>query len=100
MPGADPTRAITKPPTRNAATPPDGALRSDELARVRAAFGALDTDDQELLDLRIIGGLDSDGVAEALGRRPRIVRTLQTSALDRLRTAFEEPSEMEQSSAN
>lgn len=70
-----------------------------ELARARAAFDELDPDEQELLDLRVIAGLDPDGVAEALGRRPRIVRTLQTNALDRLRTIFEEQSE-EQSSAH
>jgi RNA polymerase sigma-70 factor (ECF subfamily) len=85
---------------------PPGLLRSDvdgpgpaeiiidaeEQAQVRAAFNRLDPDEQELLELRVVGGLSSAEVAAALGKQPGTVRMAQMRALGRLRTFLEEAS--------
>ncbi len=66
---------------------PDAALLADEeVWRVRQAFRRLDPDEQEVLELRVVAGLSSDEVAEALGKKPSTVRMAQMRALGRLRT--------------
>jgi len=67
------------------------ALDADEEARaMRVAYARLTDDERVLLDLRVIGALSADEVAEILGRRPGAVRTAQSRALARLRVFFEE----------
>lgn len=61
-----------------------------ERAMVRAAFERLSDDDKEILELRIVGGLTADAVADVVGKRPGAVRMAQSRALDRLRIAVKE----------
>ena len=58
--------------------------------RVRAAFARLSPEEQELLELRVVAGLSSDGAASVLGKRPGAVRMAQARALGRLRVMMEE----------
>jgi RNA polymerase sigma-70 factor (ECF subfamily) len=72
--------------------PADIVIDAEEQAQVRAAFNRLDPDEQELLELRVVGGLSSAEVAAALGKQPGTVRMAQMRALGRLRTFLEEAS--------
>ena len=65
------------------------ALESEERRLLRTAFGRLSAQDQELLELRVLGGLGADRVGELTGRRAGAVRTAQSRALARLRVDFE-----------
>ena len=67
----------------------DDIVRREEAAHVRAAFARLTPDDQEILELRVVGGLRADEVAQVLGRRPGAVRMAQNRALHRLRAQLE-----------
>jgi RNA polymerase sigma-70 factor (ECF subfamily) len=57
---------------------------------VRAAFAQLRPDEQELLELRVLGRLDSRETAALLGKKPGAVRMAQSRALERLRTLMQE----------
>jgi RNA polymerase sigma-70 factor (ECF subfamily) len=70
--------------------PEEHAVASDEAATVRRAFGRLDPDERELLELRVQGGLSSEEVGHLLGKQPGAVRMAQARALHRLRTILEE----------
>ncbi|MGI8758631.1 MAG: anti-sigma factor domain-containing protein [Acidimicrobiales bacterium] len=64
---------------------------ADEQARlVRAAFARLSPERQELLELRVQGGLTSAQTGEVLGKGAGVVRMAQARALDRLRRCMEE----------
>lgn len=65
-------------------------LAKEEAAQVRAAFARLSPEEQELLELRVVAGLSSDGAAFVLGKRPGAVRMAQARALGRLRVMMEE----------
>lgn len=65
-------------------------LELEEKDYVRAAFERLPEDDRELLELRVVGGLDAKNSGAVLGRRPRAVRTAQSRALSRLRALMAE----------
>jgi RNA polymerase sigma-70 factor (ECF subfamily) len=71
---------------------PDAAeallLQADH-ALVREAFGRLGPAEQELLALRVVGGLSSQEAAAALGCTPGSVRMAQMRALTKLRTMVE-----------
>jgi RNA polymerase sigma-70 factor (ECF subfamily) len=67
----------------------DRLLLDEEATAVRAAFATLSPDDQEILELRVVGGLTADEVAVAVGKRSGAVRMAQSRALARLRTALE-----------
>lgn len=69
--------------------PLDEVLDREESATVLAAFGRLAESDRELLEMRVVAGLNSRQVAEVTGRRPGAVRTAQSRALARLRVEFE-----------
>lgn len=69
--------------------PVDQMLGDEETRDLRRAFGRLAPADRELLELRVVAGLDSGQVGEMLGRLPGAVRTAQSRALGRLRTEFE-----------
>ncbi len=59
---------------------------------MRRAFGRLTDDEQELLELRVVGGLSADEVGEVIGKRAGAVRMAQARALSRLRSLLEEVS--------
>ncbi|HLN15655.1 MAG TPA: RNA polymerase sigma factor [Acidimicrobiales bacterium] len=67
----------------------DGLILDDDHAAVRAAFARLDDRDQELLLLRVVGGLSAEATAEVLHKRAGAVRTAQSRALARLRQLLE-----------
>ena len=69
--------------------PLDDLVTREEHALVLTAFGRLAESDRELLELRVVAGLDSRQVAEATTRQPGAVRTAQSRALARLRMEFE-----------
>jgi len=62
----------------------------DDQALIRQLFTRLSPDEQEVLELRVIAGLSSEQVGEALGRKPGAVRTAQSRALTHLRELMEE----------
>lgn len=57
---------------------------------MRDAFASLPSEDQELLELRVIGGLDSKAVGAVVGKRDGAVRMAQSRALQKLRKLMEE----------
>jgi RNA polymerase sigma-70 factor (ECF subfamily) len=63
-------------------------LLDEEAAVVRAALALLSPDDQEILELRVVGGLGAEEVGAVLGKKPGAVRMAQSRALNRLRTAL------------
>ena len=82
------SRAISdRLPDRACAEPgPLNTVLADEEARqVRSAFDLLSDEDQEVLELRVVAGLDADAVAAALGKSAGAVRMAQSRALGRLR---------------
>lgn len=71
---------------------PDPALvilEEEERRQMATAFSRLSTSDQDVLELRVIAGLDAEQVAAMTDRRTGAVRTAQSRALQRLRTEFE-----------
>jgi RNA polymerase sigma-70 factor (ECF subfamily) len=58
---------------------------SEDQALIRRLFTRLSADEQEVLELRVIAGLSSEQVGEALGQKPGAVRTAQSRALAHLR---------------
>lgn len=68
--------------------PLETVLVDEEAALVRRAFGRLNSADQELLELRVVGGLDADEVGTLIGKRAGAVRMAQSRALERLRSAL------------
>jgi len=72
------------------AEPVEGLLAAEEACAVRAAFGRLRAEDQELLHLRVVAGLSSEEVAAVVGKRRGAVRMAQSRALDRLRQLLED----------
>jgi RNA polymerase sigma-70 factor, ECF subfamily len=83
---------------RVGAQPQDGGedaaapvLVADEAARLRAALDRLRPADREVLELRLVAGLDAAAVGEVLGKGAGAVRMAQSRAVDRLRAALEDP---------
>lgn len=72
------------------AGPLDRVVHDEEQAMVRAAFDRLDEADRELLELRVVFGLDAQNVGEMLGKQAGAVRTAQSRALGRLRWNLQE----------
>jgi len=70
--------------------PLDGMLHQEEAGALRAAFGRLRSEDQELLELRVVAGLPAEDAAKVLGRRAGAVRMAQSRALARLRSLLDE----------
>lgn len=69
--------------------PSDRLVTDEETLMLRTAFDRLTDDDQQLLELRVVIGLDSTQVGAVIGRRPGAVRTAQSRALGRLRAEHE-----------
>lgn len=72
--------------------PAEEVVALEEKGHVRAAFGRLSEGDRELLELRVVGGLDAKDAGAVLGRRAGAVRMAQSRALGRLRTLMAEES--------
>ncbi len=66
--------------------PEERAVTEAEVTAVRLAFSQLTPDEQELLELRVQGGLSSEDVGRLIGKKPVAVRMAQSRALGRLRT--------------
>jgi RNA polymerase sigma-70 factor (ECF subfamily) len=88
---ADADRALTTRPSPEPG-PLDQLVSDEEGRAVRAAFERLGPADQELLELRVVGGLSAEDVGKALGKRPGAVRMAQNRALARLRVLMREES--------
>ncbi len=58
---------------------------ADEHAAVRRAFACLTDRERDVIELKVVVGLSSAEIAEALGMQPGAVRMAQTRALARLR---------------
>lgn len=70
--------------------PLERVLDQELTGSLRVAFTGLSDDDQEVLWLRLVGGLSAAEVAEVVGRREGAVRQAQSRALERLRRRMEE----------
>ena len=84
------TSPLTAPDDRVEDDSVEGLLLDEEVTAVRAAFATLSSDDQEVLELRVVGELTADEVAVVVGKRSGAVRMAQSRALARLRTALEQ----------
>jgi len=70
--------------------PFDVVLGREEAGLLRQAFARLSPEDREILELRVVAGLDAEGVAKVLGKRAGAVRMAQSRALARLRSHLDE----------
>ena len=77
-PGADPA----------VAGPEEALLAAERRAEVAGAFRGLRPDQQEVLALRVLGGLSAAQVGEVLGKSEGAVRVAQHRALQSLRAAM------------
>ncbi|WP_248580268.1 sigma-70 family RNA polymerase sigma factor [Nocardioides sp. InS609-2] len=69
--------------------PVHAVLAAEEQSQLAFAFSRLSAADQEVLELRVVAGLDAEQVAVLTDRKAGAVRTAQSRALARLRTEFE-----------
>ena len=70
------------------AGPEEALLAAERRAEVAGAFRRLRPDQQEVLALRVLGGLSAAQVGEVLGKSEGAVRVAQHRALQSLRTAM------------
>ena len=70
--------------------PLETVVALDDAERVRRAFSRLLPNEQEVLELRVVAELSSDGAAAVLGKNPGAVRMAQARALDKLRNFLTE----------
>jgi len=68
----------------------DYLVSDEEHSGVRDAFDRLSARDQEVLELRVVGGLSADDVGRVLGMREGAVRNAQHRALRRLRALLDD----------
>jgi RNA polymerase sigma-70 factor (ECF subfamily) len=91
---------------RHSAKPPDvtvldlpmseeASSDANEIPRIQRAFARLDRSEQDVLELRVLGGLDPDQIGIVLGERPGVVRTAQSRALAKLGMIVREESDDE-----
>lgn len=86
----DPAHLTERTTAAPEAGPADHAVARDEASSLRAAFARLSDEEQELLALRVVAGLDGDAVAAVIGKKAGAVRMAQSRALTRLRVYLEE----------
>lgn len=86
-----PIESVDEPASENPG-PPELAIQAEEHRAVRRAFARLDPADQEVLELRVVGELSANEVADLIGKRPGAVRMAQSRALRRLGNALTEVS--------
>jgi RNA polymerase sigma-70 factor (ECF subfamily) len=68
--------------------PEEAVLAAEQRAEVADAFRRLRSDQQEVLALRVLGGLSAAQVGEVLGKSEGAVRVAQHRALRSLREAM------------
>ncbi|HCB04871.1 MAG TPA: hypothetical protein DEQ43_11610 [Nocardioides bacterium] len=85
----DPTSLTAIAATPAQGSPEHAVLVTEERRMLVTAFERLSAADRELLELRVLAGLDAQQVGALTGRRAGAVRTAQSRALARLRTNFE-----------
>lgn len=68
----------------------EGLEIDEERQLLARAFELLNETDQEILELRVVGGLSAEEVAVVLDKNPGAVRMAQSRALERLRKAMKE----------
>ena len=83
-PSAHEDGAAHEQAAEHAEQPEARLVARERAATVRAAFERLEPRDRELLELRVIGGLDATAVAQIVGKRPGAVRMAQERALSNL----------------
>lgn len=88
-PQGDPTPALAGAQA-DGPQPGEQLLAQEVASDVSAAFARLEPSDQELLELRVVAGLDAAQVGAILGKRPGAVRMAQARALERLRARLGE----------
>lgn len=86
----DPSVFVDQPSPSGDQGPAEHAVAEEEAESIRKAFARLTEEDQEILALRVVVGLDAEAVAEAVGKRAGAVRMAQSRALVRLRGHLEE----------
>lgn len=69
----------------DAPEPWEPLLRSEEHRHMRQSFEKLRPKERELLELRVVAGLNSEECAEILDMKPGAIRMAQSRALERLR---------------
>ncbi len=84
----DPAALVSRA-TPSGGDPLDRLVSDEESRLLRAAFDRLTAGDRELLELRVVVGLDASQVGAVTGQRPGAVRTAQSRALKRLRGEYE-----------
>ena len=70
-------------------SPPEAVMRSEELARLRAALATLSDREQEIIRLKFLGGLGNKEIAKVLHLRPGHIAVILYRALQKLRTQLE-----------
>lgn len=86
----DPSVFVDQPSLSGDQGPAEHAVAEEQAESIRKAFARLTEEDQEILALRVLVGLDAEAVAEAVGKRAGAVRMAQSRALVRLRGHLEE----------
>lgn len=86
----DPARLSARSDATPEAGPADRTVAREEAEAMRTAFARLSDDEQELLALRVVAGLDGEAVAGVVGKKAGAVRMAQSRALARLRVYLEE----------
>ena len=71
------------------AGPETAVLAREERSTLVRAFARLSRDDQDLLEQKVVAGLDATQIAALTRRKPGAVRTAQSRALARLRAEYE-----------
>lgn len=71
------------------AVPGEALELAEEHAQLHRLFERLSPAEQELLELRVVAGLNAEQTAAALGKRPGAVRMAQSRALAHLRALLE-----------
>lgn len=82
-------RRVVQPLADDSPDPSATLELTTEYESVRRAFAQLNESEREVLELRVVAGLSSDEVAQALSMRPSAVRMAQMRALEKLRTLME-----------
>ncbi len=76
-------------PVSDQPDPEHAVLEAEERVLVARAFDRLSPQDRDLLELRVLGGLDAEQVGQLTGKRAGAVRMAQSRALARLRVELE-----------
>lgn len=84
-----------RPGLDDAESPTNGprGTETKQAELVGRSFARLDPSEQDVLELRVVGGLDADQVGIVLGQRPGAVRAAQSRALQKLEMIVKDATE-------